>query len=259
MQKSFVSLVIIAGLTPMISLSLLSFTDSGIWLSWTQLVSQTQQRVPIWGIDATLATFAGSWVTLTAIGALLLLWAATRRTSAAAFAVVGISILAQLPGVISHTKFQWLWLGAAGRPFAGEHDIVLVGLVLAATPIGIYSRVAASAFESVTQALIQGNADSKGVQYAQRSNFLLLSTVMAAALAIGLLTLGLWAGLPDGITALFANFGPALVWTSVAGSIVAMAFFYSYLYGKWSSPLRPGAAQDLALQAVDGDGPQPGR
>ena len=161
--------------------------------------------------------------------------------------VVGVSMLAQLPGIVSHTRFQWLWLATGEQSFAGQHDIALVGLALMATPVAIYSLGAAAAFESLTQVFIRGNADEIGVMEAQRSNFMLLTAVMGSSLAIGAIFVGVWAGTPGDISGLFRNFGPALVWTSVVASIVAMAFGYSYLYSKWSSSAR-----------LDAESPRPG-
>ena len=234
----------------MLALSLLSFTNSVVWLSWTQFIPDAHQHIPYLDINVSLASFVGSWFTISVIGLLLLLRALTRRARWVAFMVVGASMLAQLPGIVSHTKFQWLWLAAGDQAFGGQPGIAVVGLALMATPVGIYSLGAAAAFESLTQVFIQGNADKTGVLEAQRSNFILLAAVMGASLAIGSISIGAWAGIPGDISGLFRNFGPALVWTSVVASIVAMAFGYSYLYSKWPSSAR--------LDARSAEGPQPG-
>ena len=81
-------------------------------------------------------------------------------------------------------------------------------------------------------------ASCSSVPEAQRSNFILLAAVMGSSLAIGAISIALWAGIPGDISGLFRNLGSALVWASVMASIVAMAFGYSYLHTKWSSSTR---------------------
>ena len=255
MQRLLPSLIVMAGMAPMISLSLFSFVNGELWTTLTEAATLNYADYPIWRIDVALLPVLTSWTTIAIIGAGMLLSVAYRWTRLVFSTVVGVAVLAQLPGVISHTKFQWLLFAADAGPFSGQPGVVLVGLALMTTPVGIYSLAAASAFDEVGKHLTQRSADHQGIEDAQRSNFLLLLLVMVSILAIGAFAVVIPVGVSRDFTTLFAKSGPALVWISVAGSILVMAFFYSYLYSKWGP--RPGIeAEALHRSSLDTASPQ---
>ena len=214
------SLIIIVGLSPCIALSLLSFFESVVWKAWS---------------DAAFLTRTGAWAPLVLAGCLLLITALVSRSQVKLLLVVAIAIAVQLPGIVSHTQFQWMWLAGHGAYFAEGPSVMVVGLALIATPIGIYSLWTAVALEKIGTVLIQAGAGTQGINEANRGNSLLLMAVMAVALAMGVIALApLW-GLSGTVTASISRFGPALIWMSVAASALTLGIIYSFLHGKWWS------------------------
>ena len=96
-------------------------------------------------MDIALIEIAGSRVALAMAGGLLLLLALASRSRLLSILVVAVAAAAQLPGIVSHTQFQWGWLFADGLPFAQSPNIVVVGLALAAAPAGTYGLATAAA------------------------------------------------------------------------------------------------------------------
>ena len=244
-QDLFTHLALSAGLAPMISLSLFSFVNSGIWESLTQLAARNLTEYSLWRIDLALLPVVSSWQAVSILGLALLLAALAQRTSTIVLGVVGMSILAQLPGIASHTQFPWLWLAFSGSSLVEQPSGVLVGLALIATPIGIYSLGATSAFDTMEAALTRSDVEPEDISEARRGNFLLLTGVIASILAVGALAVTLPVGLAGDLAGLFLKSGPVMVWLTVAGSLLVMAFFYSYLYEKWSS--RTASPDPVAL------------
>ena len=136
--RPFAWLIVIAGLSPCISLSLLSFFDSGVWMSWSK---------------AALLTSTGAWAALVLAGGVLLASVLVIRSRIYAFSVVAFAIAVQLPGIVSHTQFQWMWLAGHGATFAEGPNVIVVGSALIATPIGIYSLRTAAALEQMRKTL----------------------------------------------------------------------------------------------------------
>ncbi len=245
-RNLFTHLALGAGLSPMISLSLFSFVNSGIWGSLTQLAARDVTDNSLWRIDLALLPVVSSWQAVAIVGLALLLAALAQRTSTVALAVVGMSILAQLPGIVSHTQFPWLWLAFSGSSLVEQPSGALVGLALMATPVGIYSLGATATFDSMEAGLIRSEVDIQDIADARRGNFFLLTGVIASILAVGALAVALPVGLAGELVGLFVKSGPVMVWLTVAGSILVMALFYSYLYGKWSSRTASPASIDLS-------------
>ena len=256
-QKLFGHLALGTGLAPMISLSLFSFVNSGIWGSLTLLAAQDLTDYPFWRIDLALLPVMSSWQTVAIVGFALLFAALNQRAGAVVAGVVGMSILAQLPGIISHTQFPWLWLAFSGSPVEGQPSVALVGLALMATPIGIYSLGATAAFNSVEAALAQSNVDLQDISDARRGNFLLLTVVIASILAVGTLAVALPVGLARELAGLVVKSGPVMVWLTVAGSILMMALFYSYLYERWSSRTASPTSINLSGNTPNSEQPAP--
>lgn len=244
-QDLLTHLALSAGLSPMIALSLLSFVNSEIWESLTQLAARTPTDFSLSRIDLALLPVVSSWQAVAIIGLALLLAALAQRTRTIALTVVGISILAQLPGIVSHTQFPWLWLAFSGSPLVEQTSGALVGLALMATPIGIYSLGATAAFDSMEASLIRSDVDVQDIADTRRGNFLLLTGVIASILAMGALAVALPVGLIGALAGLFLKSGPVMVWLTVAGSVLVMALFYSYLYERWSSRTASQASIDL--------------
>ena len=245
------------GLAPMISLSLFSFANSGVWESLTQLAAQDLADYSVWRIDIALLPIVSSWQTVAIIGFALLLAALAQRTGAIAVGVIGMSILAQLPGIITHTQFPWLWLAVSSSPVVEQPSVVLVGLALMTTPIGIYSLGATSAFESMEATLAQSNAGPSDIADVRLENFRLLTGVIASILAIGALAVVLPVGLASDLAGLFVKSGPVMVWLTVAASVLVMALFYSYLYEKWSSRAPSTVSPNISGDISDGEQPGP--
>jgi hypothetical protein len=250
-QNLISRLALAAGLAPMISLSLYSFVNSGIWASLTQLEARSPTDFPFWRFDLALLPVVSSWQAVAIVGFALLLAALAQRTGTVPLGVVGMSILAQLPGIISHTQFPWLWLAGSGSPVVEGSSIVLVGLALMATPVGIYSLGATSAFDSLEATLTRSDVDLEDIADARLGNFLLLTGVIASILAAGALAVALPTGLARELAGLFVKSGPVMVWLTVAGSVVLMALFYSYLYERWSSQTPSAAPIDLSVDYSD--------
>jgi hypothetical protein len=250
-------LALAAGLAPMISLSLFSFVNSGIWESLTQLAAQELTDYPVWRIDIALLPVVSSWQAVAIVGFALLVAAMAQRTGAVAIGVVGMSILAQLPGIIVHTQFPWLWLAVSSSPVVEQPSIVLVGLALMATPIGIYSLGATSAFDSMEATLARSKAEPLDIADVRLGNFLLLTGVIASILAAGALAVALPVGLASDLAGLFVKSGPVMVWLTVAGSVLVMALFYSYLYEKWSSRAPSAISPNIFGDISDGEQPGP--
>ena len=253
-RKLFSSLIIVAGLSSCISLSLLSLVQSGLWLSWVDRVSDISSQYPIWRFDLTLLTATASSVSIAVIGAVLLVIAVASRSTLIAFTVLAIAILAQFPGIIASTKFQWMWLSANGQDFLAGPNMVVVGLALVSTPVGIYSLRAAAALEQVGKVLAAGEADPRDISGAFRSNFLLLVGVFGFALALGAVPIIPLTGLSGSVTGHIREAGPALIWMSVAGSILVMAFLYTFLYENgWprAGPMVQGEQSEPLLSPVD--------
>ena len=229
-RKVFSSLIIITGLSSCIALSLLSLVQSGLWSSWVDAVSDLSTQYPFWRFDLVLLTAAGSWVTIAVAGAVLLIIAVVYRSALFAAIVLAVAISAQLPGIIASTKFQWMWLSASPQDFLAGPSMVVVGLALVSTPVGIFSLRAAAALEHVGKILAAGEADRREISGAFRSNFLLLVGVFGIVMALGAVPLVPLTGLSGSITSNIRDAGPALIWMSVAGSILVMAVLYSFLY-----------------------------
>lgn len=245
-QDLLTHLALSAGLAPMISLSLFSFVNSRIWESLTQLAARDLTEDSLWRIDLALLPVVSSWQAVAILGLALLLAALAQRTSTIALGVVGMSILAQLPGIVSHTQFPWLWLAFSGSSLVEQPSGVLVGLALMVTPIGIYSLGATSAFDTMEAALTRSDVDLEDIAGFRRGNFLLLSGVIVSILAVGVLAVTLPVGLAGDLAGLILKSGPVMVWLTVAGSVLVMAFFYSYLYEKWSSRTASPASVNLS-------------
>jgi len=226
-------LVIFAGMSPFVALSFLSLAQSSVWGSWSESVSNLYQEYPLWRVDIVLLELAGSRAALAVAGGLLLWLAMTSRSRLASTLVVAAPIAAQLPGIVAHTQFQWAWLFAHGLPFAQEPSIVVVGLALAAAPVGIYGLGTAAALERVRKTLEAGNAELEGILGVHRGNTLLLLGVMAFALAVGALTLIPLAGIPGSLTESITQHAAVITWTGVAACALVFGAAYSFFHRRW--------------------------
>ena len=234
--RPFAALVILAGMSPFVALSFLSLAQSSVWGSWSESVSNLYQEYPLWRVDIALLEIAGSRAALAVAGGLLLLLALATRSRLLSTLVVAASIAAQLPGIVSHTQFQWGWLFANGLPFAQEPSIVVVGLALAAAPAGIYSLGTAAAMERVGKTLVAGNADPEGILAAHRGNALLLLGVMAIALAAGASALIPLAGIPGSLTESITEHAAVFTWSGVAACALILGAAYSFFHRRWWAP-----------------------
>ena len=231
--KPFAALVILAGMSPFVALSLLSLAQSSVWGSWSESVSNLSREYPPWRLDIDLLELAGSRAALAVVGGLLLWLVLVPRSRLVGTLVVAALLAAQLPGIVSYTLFQWGWLFAHGLPFAQGPNIVVVGLALAAAPAGIYGLATAAALERVGKTLEAGNADPEGILAMYRGNTLLLLGVMAFALAVGALTLIPLAGIPGSLTESIAEHSGVITWTGVAACALAFGAAYSFLHRRW--------------------------
>ncbi len=243
-RKLFTSSVIAVGLSPYIALSLLSLAHTSVWAYWSEILSDLYSQHPLWRIDTAMATLVGSWATLAVIGAALLAIGVLFRSRLVVVAVAAVPIAAQMPGIVSNTKFQWMWLSSNSPPFSGEPNIILVGLALVTTPVALYSLWSAASFEHLGRALSNGRPEPKPMLKAQRSNFLILVGVIGVALVAGAVALAPLAGLSDTITDSIVDSASLLIWVSVASSVLLMGVLYSFLHSKWSLPLDPSKTGD---------------
>lgn len=231
--RLFAALVIFAGMSPFTALSFLSLAQSSVWGSWSENVSNLYQEYPLWRVDVAILELAGSRAVLAVAGGLLLWLAMTSRSRPASTLVVAASIAAQLPGIVAHTQFQWAWLFAQGLPFNQEPSIVVVGLALAAVPVGIYGLGTAAALERVGKTLQGGNAEPEGILAVRRGNTLLLLGVMAFAMAVGALALIPLAGIPGSLTEPITQHAAVITWTGVAACALVFGAAYSFFHRRW--------------------------
>lgn len=231
--RPFTALVILAGMSPFVALSLLSLAQSSVWGSWSDSVSNLYREYPLWRVDIYLLELAGSWAAPAAAGGLLLCLVLVSRSRLVSTLVVAALIGAQMPGIVSYTQFQWGWLFAHGLPFAQEPNIVIVGLALAAAPAGAYGLGTAAALDRVGKSLGAANTEPEGILAVNRGNALLLLGVMAFAFAVGALTLIPLAGISGNLAGPITEHTGVFTWTGVAACALVFGGAYSFLHRRW--------------------------
>ncbi len=231
--RPFAALIILAGTSPFIALSFLSLAHSSVWGSWSESVSKLSQESPLWRVDIAILEISMSWVLLAVAGGLLLSLALVSRSSLLSVLVVAAPIAAQLPGIVSHTQFQWAGTFADRLTIAQEPGIAVVGLALAAVPVGIFGLGTAAALEQVRKSLVAGNAEPEGTLSVLRGNTLLLLGVLVFSLAVGAVTLIPLTGIPGSFTDYIAGNAAVITWTSVAACALVFGAAYSFFHRRW--------------------------
>ena len=71
-QRLLPSLIVVAGMAPMISLSLFSFVNGELWTTLTEAATLNYGDYPIWRIDVALLPVLNSWTTFAILGTVML-------------------------------------------------------------------------------------------------------------------------------------------------------------------------------------------
>lgn len=174
---------------PMLTLAGLSLAKSQPWEWWASFMRSLIPEEPPEGLLASIThfqlVFLGSWLSLALAFALLLVFALASRARTGIAIVGTVCILAQLPGLVSHTRFYWPWLMAGTTP-EGQPNMAIVAIALLVTPVGIYGLGMATALEKLEGALGRAGVDERDVRDACVSNYVLLVSVLATSMVVGI-------------------------------------------------------------------------
>ena len=234
--RKFGTMVIFAGMAPFLAMSFLSLSQSGVWLTWSENVSEIYRQNASWRYDLILVQAAGTLTALTAAGGLLLVLALAFPSRRFGDLAAIAAIIAQVPGILAHTQSLWGRLFTENDVLAREPSIEVVALALATTTVGIYSMVAAAALERIGSTLVEAKAQPDGIQAVLRGNALLLLGAMAIIMAVDALAFVAVTGIPEDLTGPLQRHPAIVTWAGLFGFVLVLGVTYSFAHRRWWAP-----------------------
>lgn len=228
MNTTTVALLLrIIAASAMVSLSTLSLVKSETWVWWGWY---TGHYAPGWtGLSELqpISVLAGGLVVVASLGMGLQV----------SLLLGFLSLLAQLPGIISHTQLPWLGL-FGDLSFQGTPHVAIIAFALLVTPISTYVLAFTSATDRTVDYLFAGGADEKEIRAAGGASLLFVSMVSVLALTVGGLFVLVALAFTHGLGNFAAMYVTWLFWGTVVFAAGAMAALYMYVYGR----ARPAAS-----------------
>ncbi|MDA1188324.1 MAG: hypothetical protein O2854_01395 [Chloroflexi bacterium] len=214
----------------MLALSALSLTLSDAWRLWVELADRASaaELLNVWVVSRIFEVLSSPWFVIAPIFFLISIAALIVRDGRWHGAILSICIGAQMPGLISHTQFQWLHLFSSDFTFNGQPGMVIVAAALISLPIAFFSFRTASVLEDNQEWLEAGDVDSSDVENAYLANVMFLGKMVAAALLISGAIVSLSFGLRIGLDSVADQVG---AWWVIWAAPVVVALLGIGLYG----------------------------